>query len=194
MVSLAKLWFLTPKHALARVKAGGQSYEELLELLVKAARDFCNHHESEKLPIAHESSDRMRAYFDRILKSDAKNYKTAMEFIKTHSYFLLKHPETVEMVDVDDASMARIRDHCLDGLGRLTGANWEVEELTQIMKSIMKCLTEGMRKDEAKALRPKIWKVLRGFLTGGEHGPTLVETMDILGQKVVLERIKSFKL
>jgi glutamyl/glutaminyl-tRNA synthetase len=46
------------------------------------------------------------------------------------------------------------------------------------------------------SLRKKeVWQVIRSILTGGQKGPSLIETMEILGSDVVLERInKAFKV
>ncbi|KIW03627.1 glutamate-tRNA ligase [Verruconis gallopava] len=204
-VSLAKLWFLAPKHAMKRVENGGEALDEMLDNFCSAvqtvmAEEFA---EREKLeeglnPSAH------RGYVKRVLIADAKNYVSAVDFARTHSYFFLKSPVISETIAERKAKAVRealcsslnsaFRDGSVDK--RLLPAPDETNEYLQDLYSkatddAIKAVTQTQSETGERIKKKEFWQILRVLLTGGQKGPSLVETMEILGLERVIERLSS---
>lgn len=197
-VSLAKLWFLAPKHALQRVESGDAAYEELLNIVCSAVLETLSkdYHGMEKLdpglnPLAH------RDYIDRVLRSDAKNYTRAKDFVRTHSYFFLKRPQLVHQLSAGEGKISRISQAILSNLERLVlrdQVKWDHDSLAEAVAQAIRILVEPElgQSTEQQIKKKEVWQVLRVILTGGEKGPSLIETMEILGPEVVMDRMRNF--
>lgn len=198
---MSKLWFLAPKHALQRVESGGAAYEELLNHVCSAVLETMStdYQGMEKLtpgldPVVH------RDYIDRVLRSDAKNYTRAKDFVRTHSYFFLKNPQVFQQhaeQSVEREKRARISQailSSLEGLAVGDQVKWDHDSLAEAVAQAMHMLVEPAtgQSTEQQIKKKEVWQVLRVILTGGDKGPSLIETMEILGPEVVLNRVRNY--
>jgi glutamyl/glutaminyl-tRNA synthetase len=135
-----------------------------------------------------------RAYVDRVLRADAKNYITAKEFTASHSYFFLREPENIKPLNTEPWKIERIQDAFLKDLKPLATTNdkWEHDALAEVAARAINNISTTPEDSTKQIKKKEIWQVLRAVLTGGQKGPSLIETMEILGPDVVMERIATF--
>jgi glutamyl/glutaminyl-tRNA synthetase len=69
-------------------------------------------------------------------------------------------------------------------------STWDHATLASVTDEAIKAM---LTDPESSIKKKDIWKVLRAMLTGGQKGPSLIETMEILGPNVVQERIETFR-
>jgi hypothetical protein len=217
-VSMAKLWFLSPRHAELRAQSDGTSHEEMVDLLHAALRKSTKDHIDATLPIVNGDRAKLRQYLSRVIKADSKNYTNALGFIKGHPYFFLQKPPqppaqvwipmtqsallVIENPHYEHWSQDKIRSKLLEELTPLVNS-WHHDSLNQAVLNAIDHFTglrEGLveienTKDGARVLMTKwLWQSLRGYVAFGCHGPSLIETMSILGPDIVLDRIKNVEV
>jgi glutamyl/glutaminyl-tRNA synthetase len=178
-----------------RVEDGGPAYEELLNMVCAAVQKTMaeDYSQKEKLapgldPFIH------RDYISCVLKADAKNYIRAKDFVQTHSYFFLKEPDIVEPLAMEEWKITRATLAFLNVFENLTchEGSWEHDSIGQAATQAIDMCTSNA---DTSLRKKEVWQVIRSILTGGQKGPSLIETMEILGSDVVLERInKAFKV
>ena len=128
-----------------------------------------------------------------MLKADAKNYVTATDFVKSHAYFFVRQPDIVEPPDLPYGNIEIIRNQLVSAIHALVeDANrlWDHDNLVEATEDAIKAI---MGIPDTTIKKKQIWQVLRFLLTGGQRGPSLVETMEILGPEIVLERLNEMQ-
>ncbi|KAF2432701.1 hypothetical protein EJ08DRAFT_629944 [Tothia fuscella] len=210
-VSLEKLWYLSPKHAQLRVLDGGAAFEGMVDLVVAAVHKFVKvSHTSATLPIVTEAPEVLREYVSRAVQSDSKNYITALHFVENHPYYFLNDPpykpiddgregrETKGKLKIHELwSDAQIRSQLLEEIS-LIRDDWTYDSLNgAIVRAIAHfyCQPHGIEavteEDFRIMMKNRVWRTLRGYITWGFHGPSLVESMLLLGPEIVLDRIEN---
>jgi len=81
---------------------------------------------------------------------------------------------------------------------------WTEETLTAHLRHLEACIPPAsanlyLSVDEVQSIDPKIWKrhlyhYLRWALLGGQRGPGIAETLEILGRETCVERIRDADL
>lgn len=184
-----------------RVEACEKPYEEMLDLMSQAVQlNITDVYPEDQLLEAGRLPFKNRDYMARVLKADAKNYISAVEFVKSHSYFFLKSPKTVDSLTIGQEQTNLVRSELLQALQPLDekpGDIWNHDAIASAFESAFVAMLKRATHDadgSTTSLKKKdIWRVVRAMLTGGEKGPSLVETMEILGYQIVTERIRAWK-
>jgi glutamyl-tRNA synthetase len=176
-----------------RVETGGEPYQEMLDLVCNAVEASFARQEARSalLPPALDPRTH-RNYIERVLRADAKNYISATEFVDSHSYFFLHKPEPVEELDTPSPKIQLVRDELLQALRPLSeepSSQWDHDSLASATDTAIKAMISSAT---VTIKKKEVWKVLRAMLTGGQKGPSLIESMEILGPEVVMERIQFF--
>lgn len=218
-VSLAKLWYLQRHHAVARVEAGGTTFEELVLLVMDAAELQFGPHELLVMGIL--NSDQLRSRCEWLLKANAKNYTTATDFVKQQAYLFSSRPcdsedgLSIKAVVQNKPPLQRnimeeygitdevIRKKVLEVLFQKNGLNGfaeTVEELKAGVESVIEyvvCILKDSNRaqvlkleDERKAASSFVYSLLRSWISWGLSGPSVVEVMHQLGPKIVRMRIE----
>jgi hypothetical protein len=212
-VALEKLWFLSPKHATLRVKEGGPLVEEMVNHLVVAVHKYSEGKEDLTLPIVKGDPSKLSKYVSQAVHADSKNYITAYEFVMTHPYYFLKYPpfpihlqhptariKKQRVPQTELWSEEEIRTKLLEKLVPLTDL-WEhdslakaIAETVEYFQSDLSHLSHGPEELSKLVMKNWIWATLRGYIAWGFHGPSLIESMTLLGPQIVLDRIKNVEI
>jgi len=183
----------------------------MVDHLVAAVYRFSQSHASQTLPIVDAQPDMLRKYVSRILQSDSKNYTDASDFVMSHSYYFLREPpcavklhrhtkahrEVGEHPQRQHWSLDKIRAKFLELL-QPAADSWEHDPLAKVVSDVIeffaeerRCVVDGEDMDGArKWMSTWMWQVLRGYVAWGLNGPSLVDTMVLLGPEIVLARIR----
>jgi hypothetical protein len=208
-VALEKLWFLSPKHAAVRAQTGGAQFEEMVTHLVAAVHKYSDGKDGLTLPIVKDDHAALSAYLSQAVRADSKNYTTAYEFIKTHPYYFLKDPplpvqlqHPITRIKKDRVPQTQmwseedIRIQLLESLSPLTDS-WDHDSLASAIAEAVEYFQSDLSRvsagpeDQAKlVMKNWIWAALRGYIAWGFNGPSLIESMILLGPQIVLHRIK----
>lgn len=212
---MGKLDYLSPKHAVARVEAGGRRYEEMLDLVEDHVRTFCRNNKGNLLPIMTQSGESQRKYIDAVLRLDAKNYKTALHFVASHVYMFLRRPTDEVLAGVQGSSGEihaswsekdqRFRNRLIQYLEPLVSdpAQWTHESIVKAIADVENSFRAGALTpaagEEVSGEQPSaswpisnlVWKDIRQSVCFGHRGPSVVDVMLLLGSDVVLDRIKN---
>jgi hypothetical protein len=213
---MAKLAFLSPKHAEIRARSQGAAHEELIDLLLVALHKYSTERKGLMLSVVDDDVTQLRQYIRRIIQADSKNYVDAPNFIEEHPYFFLKEPPAKVVFRAGTQSLSSIGQHpqyehwsedkvrskMLEVLAAVTNS-WDHDSLNKAMSEIINHFAAERQKvvetektsDGAHILMTKwIWQHLRGYVAWGYNGPSLIETMIILGPDLVLGRIREVEV
>lgn len=218
-MAMGKLEFLSPKHAVARVEAGGRRYEEMLDLVVDFVRKLCHKHADNLVPAMTKDKESQRQYIDAVLRLDAKNYRNALDFVTSHAYMFLHRPTDEVLPGVQDSispvihatwdeKEQRFRDRLIEYLEPLAldPVKWTHESIAKAVADVDVSLrTDSLtsvtgeevvsEKSTASQLIPKpIWRNIRESVCFGQSGPSTIDVMLLLGGEIVLDRIKKVKV
>ncbi|KAK3080984.1 hypothetical protein LTS18_011269 [Coniosporium uncinatum] len=194
-VSLGKLWFLQNKHAVRRVEEKAQGMEDMISA-VRAALPTLNAFGAQQ-ESRFESEMQWRAYIERILRADAKNYFTAKDFVRRNSYFFVAHSSaSIELpppggADIDLATLDMAAKKLLQSLPR--GWEWTAKGVHARIKEIVGEIAEG-DEGRVRGASKTLHCYLRAVVVGGKEGPSIAETMGILGREVCEERIRGVRV
>lgn len=222
-VSLAKLWHLQPRHAIARVEAGGTDFEELVRLVMETAQwQFGSY---ELLLAGMSNTEQLKSRCEWLLKANAKNYTTVTEFVRLQAYLFSSRPYVSED-GLPQEEVVRYRETFLQAVMegyRITdedvrkktleilfpkdgsdGFGGTVEELKASVNSIIDSLARILEStsrsqvvkpgDEKKVASSLVYSLLRGWIAWGSSGPGLVEAMYQLGPKIVRKRLEKVQI
>lgn len=218
-MSMGKLDFLSPKHATARVETGGSRYEVMLDLVVEHVRKLCQNHAENLLPAMAMDEESQRRYIDAVLRLDARNYESALDFVASHAYMFLRRPEDPvqfgshgstpsNILSTWDAKTKRFKDRIVEYLEPLAldPAQWTRDSITKAIADVDSSLradffvpVAGQKVTSEDDFDPRIvlrlvWQHIRSCVCFGQHGPSVVDVMLLLGGDIVLDRIKNVKL
>ncbi|QDS75866.1 hypothetical protein FKW77_001713 [Venturia effusa] len=218
IVGMEKLDYLSPKHAVARVEKGGKDYEEMLDLVVDHVRKLCHENADNLLPAMTKDEESQRKYIDAVLRLDAKNYRTALDFVASHAYMFLRRPTEKGLSGVQGSSYqihaswgeqqqqfrSRILEH-LEPLA-LDPAQWTHDALAKAVAELQSSLhaesltpvagkeISGQQQSASRSISNLVWKELRSSVCFSQQGPSVVDVMLLLGSDTVLDRIRNVKV
>lgn len=218
MLSMGKLDHLSPKHAVARLEAGGKSYEEMLDLVVEHARTLCHNNADNLVPAMTRDEETQRKYVDLVLRLDMKNYKSAVDFVARHTYMFLRRPKSVVSVghrspltttihaswaEQEQDFMNRMTEHLEpltlgpdgwthDGI-RKAIADVDASLRADISTPVVGEEAAGEEPFDPRLVSKHVWEHLRTSVCFGGTGPSLVDVMLLLGGDIVLDRLKNVK-
>lgn len=206
---MGKLDYLSSKHAVARSKAGGKDYEEMLDMVVNHVRTLCSNNADNLVPTMSKDEKAQRSYIDAALRIDVKNYKSAADYVASHAYFFLQwpkgpisikrhrgaYPDLHESWDAQEGVLKERLVQCLTPL-TLESAEWTHDTITEAIKDVQASfVAEPLDKlPSPNFVSAWTWQYIRSYICFGEAGPSMVDTMQLLGSDIVLNRIKNVKI
>jgi len=221
-ISLAKLWYLQPRHAAVRVEAGGAKFEELVQLVMDAAEwEFGPY---ELLLAGISNTDQLRSRCKWLLKANAKNYTSVTRFVREQAYLFSSRPYisedglpakeveykgkvwriAMESYGITDEDIRKKAVEVLFPKNGSDGFAETVEELKARVESIVDCITcifENTKKpqvvwpgSERRIASALVYSILRSWIAWGLSGPNLVEAMYELGPEIVRKRIEKVEV
>lgn len=215
VVNLKKLRHLSQNHAQARAEDGGEKFDELVNLVMEAAR--AQYSAEDLSSVGLEKGEKLRDACRGLLKSNSKNFSSVKAFVESQPYFFSDRGEvvvhmnrtkvfqTVEEMAIDDAF---IRKKSLEYLFPADGKNFfagPVEELKAQLDALIESFVTKVisapsaadvvtNEDARKIAHALVYSHLRGWIAWGSHGPSLHETMQLLGPNIARRRIENVKL
>ena len=211
IVDLSKLWFLSPRHAKARVEAGGPQLDELISAILTEVKK--KHSGDELQSVGMGDAESLRNGVEMILRSSPQ-YRTAEQFVSSRPYFFNNSiPSTVEkqiphsiraiITHPKSASWSEavIREKILATLQAPSTA-WAPGKPTAIsegLQNVINDIHEIYRResspdiDSAKSTKMVTTLInfyLRAWVSWGMAGPGMADTLSILGKDVALDRIR----
>jgi glutamyl-tRNA synthetase len=221
-VSLTKLWYLQPRHAAARVEAGGTKFEELVRLVMDAAEWEFGPYELSLVGISNK--DQLKSRCEWLLKANAKNYTSVTSFVREQAYFFSSRPYinedglpakevqhqwkvwqfATEGYHITDEEIRKKAIEVLfpkNGSDGFAGTVGELKARLESLVDCIACIFEDTKKSgvvrpwyERKIASAVVYSRLRCWITWGRSGPCLVETMYQLGPKIVRKRIEEVEV
>jgi glutamyl/glutaminyl-tRNA synthetase len=132
-------------------------------------------------------------YITTVLRANLQNYLLPHKFVQDSSYFF-RNPSKYNQKTVRQ-SRKYLAENCLS-YGDLMGEFLSKLLLTKEKDWITAVLHNFVEHNESREDRPR-WmakmKVVRLALTGGEPGPSVAETMTVLGRERSLSRLSNVK-
>ena len=131
-----------------------------------------------------------RDYIHRAFRANLPNYILPASFVESSSYFFRapttyeKRPltQTRRFLETNDATIHHLIKVAIVSLSELGKGEWEPEKLQAVVE-----MEEG---EERKWWVAKM-RAVRLALTGGHPGPSVVDTMLVLGRERSIERLES---
>jgi hypothetical protein len=210
-VSMAKLDFLSPKHAVARVENGGKPYEEMLDLVMDYVHALCSSNVDSLVPVMSQDVEAQRKYVDSVLRLDAKNYKNAADYVATHSYFFLAKPKSQITLRLQlrrfedklawDGHIHHLKDKLIEGFAPLVldPTNWNHDLINKAISDVQDALLATPlapipEHAGERFVKDWVWEYIRAYVCFGEKGPSVADAIAILGPDVVLDRIRHLEI
>jgi len=186
IVAFDKLWFLQEQHALRRVVAGEEDFEQMIRDTAVALL--------EQYGAARVSTfigqRKLKEVVASLLRAKSLPYRSAPEYAAQCAVFLNAPPARPPYQPSDIKVLPSLRvaaaTLCLP-----PDANWTADVHRSNMGSLQPGLSDERDLKAEKAWRRELYHYLRWALLGGAAGPGLPETMEILGRATCLERIHS---
>lgn len=213
VVSLKKLQHLSQHHAQARVEEGGEKFNELVDLVVNAVKV---HYSKEDLSsMGLDKDKKLREVCQWILKFNYKNFSSVTAFVESQPYFFSGRGHVVvqmkrakfyarvmEEMEIDEAF---IRNKTLEMLFPADGKDLfagPAEDLKAQLDALVEFFVPMvvsrpsnanvvMGRDAQKIAQVLVYSHLRGWIALGSRGPSLYNTMHILGPDIVRRRIEN---
>lgn len=217
VVSLRKLRYLSPRHVEARVVEGGEKFEELVQLVMDAAK--AQYSAEERDAVGLKDDEKLRDACRWILQSNSKNFTSVTAFVESQPYFFSDRPNVIVDLNAQPPYFRRITEELgidedfirskfleyifpPDGKDLFAGPVQEfkaaVDALMEFFAGMVETTeTAAARVEEGKLqkiVRALVYPYLRGWISWGAHGPPLVETMMLLGPEVVRRRIENVQI
>ena len=179
-VSFEKLWFLQRCHAQRYINEGGPQFQKMIEDLLSLVK--------EKYPTSafqSQSLSKQKETILLLLQSDGRNYSTGPSFLTRNSNFFLSLPVNLPPYQHLDTTIP------LSTLRTVSTALTFVPEnqwTTQTHSTNIQALTYNSDSPN-KSFRKELYHYLRHLLLAGAHGPSIPDTLTILGRDESIRRI-----
>ncbi|KAF1815095.1 glutamyl-tRNA synthetase [Eremomyces bilateralis CBS 781.70] len=192
-VDIRKLWFLQSKHAANITEESGQPFADLVrqveEVVVK---------EYNVADRSHTLQDTLLpTYISSILKADARNYSTPEEFVKRVEFFFRPqhYPPIFDGYQKSNVAVDTLASACRQILqaSPWTKEGIQKEILTTVAQLEKSIASEASEKHSHRAVSADVHHFLRGVILGGRAGPTVAESMEILGKAFCAARFSEFQ-
>ncbi|KAK8173541.1 glutamyl-tRNA synthetase [Phyllosticta citrichinensis] len=198
VVTEAKLSYLQNHHQQKHLVPGDPYFEKVVDELVTLIEENQRIQVDENLL----TDGGLRARVSDVLRIDNKNFTKTEGFIEEHDYFFSDA--------VTDCSSAKVAPEKLEAVKiawqktflLIQPDGWTKESLQQAIEESAKTLAEyrttGLPDEEKgraeKEAKKETWQHLRQALSGGKHGPGVLDTLLVLGHEVCMRRMNTYLL
>jgi len=181
IVSFDKLRYLQERHARRKVLAGGEGFEQMIRDVAVALL--------EKYGAATVSSflgqRRLRDVMATMLQASSLAYRSPTDFVDQCGIFLNRPSRSP--LDVADTALLQPLRIAAATLCLVPEESWTKEVHHANLKDLSSLAPGG----DVKQWKKEFYHYLRWALLGGAAGPSLPETMDILGREACVQRIQT---
>lgn len=189
IVAFEKLHFLQEHHAKRKIALGGEEFEQMIrDVTVAMLSEYGAASMSTFI-----GERKLRDVVASLLKTESLPYRSATQFAKQCGLFFsqpvkgpLSQPAELSVLESLRTAAAAI---CLT-----PESEWSAESLRASMTALQPLLTAHQGRDVEKKWRREFYHYLRWALLGGKPGPSLPQTMEILGKNICVRRIQSAAL
>lgn len=211
-MELKKLDYLQNQHAKIRQKAGGHTYDEMLNQVINSAKQKFS--ESELRAVGIGNGDELRGRIAKLLR-ETINFPLVNRWLEQRAYFFSDDaPSSVEIksntatAPLSNESNTNVKEETirkilLDLMQQQADAGQPFDEnsINELLSTAQDrvVIEAGLGATEAENNKFKkpamalIAMYLRAWIAWGKSGPTMAATMDTLGFDVCLRRIEKGK-
>ncbi len=188
IVNLEKLNFLQEQHARRRVEAGGEQFEQMIRDVTVAV--LKKHGAAKVMRFLDAGSGQkrdLRNVLAQLLSIESLHYRSPTQFADQCALFF-EDTQPSEL-DIADTTLLHPLRVAASTLTLTPQASWTRETQHFQLRALEASLP-------GEGIAPKTWKkelyhYLRWALLGGQRGPGIAETLEILGRETCVKRIRA---
>ena len=141
------------------------------------------------------SSEEVQPRITRLLQVEAKKYTFPQDLANRISYFFFSEPREHNH---DEAVPPLILKHLgiiSDSFANVTSRQWDITSLSKVMEDLFESLHSNVvlnpadPKHAGKTVKSQLQTFMRWAVSYGHPGPSIVQTMQILGRDITIERL-----
>lgn len=191
IVSLDKLYFLQKQHALRYIDMEGEQFNTMVQEILEVLEQNYNAQVIQALAGGREPKKlvalMLRAQKDSYISPKSFANKCSIFFAPLPSMSELKKPAKFSLQSLSTAAMA---------LCFVPAQDWTAVTHRRSLAELQMQFSLGgnSSKDQRKAWSKDLYPFLREVLLGSGSGPSIPDTMEILGKDICTERIQSAAL
>ncbi|KAK7541590.1 glutamyl-tRNA synthetase-like protein [Phyllosticta citricarpa] len=196
VVTEAKLSYLQNHHQQKHLVPGDPYFEKVVDELVTLIE------EDRKIEVdEHLLTDGgLRARVSDVLRIDNKNFTKTDGFIEEHDYFFSDAAIGNSSAEVAHEQLEALKTAWQKTFFQIQPEAWTKDSLRQAIEESANALAESRAKDVAdeekgkakKEAKKETWQHLRQALSGGKHGPGVLDTLLVLGYDVCTRRMQKY--
>ena len=192
IVSLEKLQFLQEQHALRRISAGGEEFEQMIrDVAIGVLERYGAARVMQFLQSGGGAQRRqLRDVLAQLLRIESLHYRSPTQFAEQCSLFF--EPVTLGQLEVDDAGILHTLRVAASTLALIPEESWTKENHHSHLRSLETSLPNDYA--QPKKWKGELYHYLRWALLGGKKGPGIAPTLEILGRGTCIRRIQEANL
>ncbi|KAK8205343.1 hypothetical protein BKA81DRAFT_301463 [Phyllosticta paracitricarpa] len=182
VVTEAKLSYLQNHHQQKHLVPGDPYFEKVVDELVTLIE------EDRKIEVdEHLLTDGgLRARVSDVLRIDNKNFTKTDGFIEEHDYFFSDAAIGNSSAEVAHEQLEALKTAWQKTFFQIQPEAWTKDSLRQAIEESANALAESRAKDK------ETWQHLRQALSGGKHGPGVLDTLLVLRYDVCTRRMQKY--
>ncbi|KAK8189056.1 uncharacterized protein BKA78DRAFT_253786 [Phyllosticta capitalensis] len=196
VVTEAKLSYLQNHHQQKHLIPGDPYFEKVVDELVASIQGNDGIKIDERLL----SNGGLRARVADVLRIDNKNFTKTEGFIEEHDYFFSDAAVDYSSTDVPREKLDAVKTAWERTFFQIQPDDWTRVSLQQSIDKAAKMIVESRTRDVPdeerakgnKKAKKETWQHLRQALSGGKHGPGVLDTLLVLGREVCLRRLRKY--
>ncbi|RDW79281.1 glutamate--tRNA ligase MSE1 [Aspergillus mulundensis] len=203
IVAFSKLWFLQSAHAQRYSDKGLEQLNEITSAVAKAVRSTASPEELSQIL----QNRRLIQMVTPLVKGDAKNYTNAPEFVARNFAFFtttISRPPFSFQTEGTKWEIPLSSLHtAAAAVTLLPESHWTLNNIKANFFASYDCagaILRGSKEHNAsegskakKAFQRELYHYMRWALLGGAHGPSVAESLFILGRTETLRRLEEAK-
>jgi glutamyl-tRNA synthetase len=191
IVSFDKLRYLQEHHARRRVIAKDEGFEQMIRDVAVAMLDKYN----ARTVTSFIGKRKLRDVIASMLQAESLPYRSAEDFADLVSLFL-RPLEGQPSLELGDTAMLKDIKIAASTLCLVPDEQWtkEVQRSNLLSLQMRRSMDAGKVLAEEKMWKKELYHYLRWALLGGAAGPSIPETMEILGRPTCVQRIQKAAL
>lgn len=184
VVAFEKLQFLQEQHARRRVTAGGEEFEQMIRDVAVA---LLEQQGAAKVSFL-VGKRKLRDVVASMLQSDSLTFTSASEFANQCSIFL--SPPRPSKQEIEDPQLSNELATAASTLLFVPEDQWTRSVHHQNLADVNHFESEASDVGSQKKWKGQLYHYLRAALLGGAPGPSIPQTMEILGRPICVDRIE----